>query len=414
MLGGGKVKAIYTLHGQGRSIRSIAETLGISRNTVRRYLRSEEVPRPAPRPRRGSKLDPYLDHIHKRLADGVENCVVLLDELRALGYTGGYTILKDYVQPLRRRREPQATVRFDTPPGDQAQVDFGRVPYRTVTDAVRWYWVFVLTLSWSRAMYLELLAKADLAAFIGCHVRAFTYLGGVPRRCLYDRTKLVWLEDDRESGQPVWNERFWDFSLRLGFELQLCRAYRAQTKGKVESGIKYVKGNFWPRIEAFTDLADLNRQALDWLDTVANVRRHGTTGERPVDRLQIERPHLGPLPPAERLAPFLRQACRIQRDGYVQYERGYYGVPWPWKPGQQVEVQPADGLIQIWSGDVLLAVHARVSRPGERRTHPRQWAGLRTGDGRPRPEPMPRQLPQIEVEQRPLAAYAALAEVSRL
>jgi len=115
------VKQLYELKGEGRSIRSIARDLGISRNSVRKYLRSPQVPRAGPRPPRPSKPAPYKGYIHQRLSDGLENCVVLLRELRAQGYGGGYTILKEYVHPLRRRRQPQATVRFGTEPGEQAQ-----------------------------------------------------------------------------------------------------------------------------------------------------------------------------------------------------------------------------------------------------------------------------------------------------
>jgi transposase len=127
--------------------------LGISRNTVRKYLRAPEVPKSKPRAKRGSKLDPYKDYIRKRLAEGVENCVVLLREIRQLGYSGGYSILKAYVHPFRQRRcNPQATVRFETEPGEQAQVDFGRYRYRTPDGKVRHIWAFVMVLGWSRAI----------------------------------------------------------------------------------------------------------------------------------------------------------------------------------------------------------------------------------------------------------------------
>ena len=117
---------------------------------------------------------------------------------------------------------------------------------------------------------MELVRRADTAAFIQCHVNAFEYLGGVPRRCLYDNAKVVTLGRDQD-GQVEWNLRMLDFSRRVGFEMRLCRPYRAQTKGKVESGVKYVRRNMWPSI-CFTDDADLNRQGLEWCDTVANRR----------------------------------------------------------------------------------------------------------------------------------------------
>lgn len=406
MLGGGKVKCLYELHGAGMSIRQIARELGVSRNTARRYLRAPEVPKPAPRPPRGSKLDPYKEFIISRLAQGVENCVVLLRELRARGYTGGYTLVKDFVRPLRPRRTSAVTVRFETRPGEQAQVDFGSCAYQLPDGTVRRKWAFTMVLSWSRALYVEFVERADTATFIRCHLNAFAYFGGVVQGCLYDRTKLVVLGRD-EVGEVQWNERFLDFALRLGFEIRLCRGYRPQTKGRVESGIKYVKGNFWPGVR-FTDLEDLNRQARVWCDTVANVRVHGTTHERPIDRLAVERSYLRPLPGPERLQPWLREERRVERDGYVQWDRAWYGLPGPWRPGQVVQVQPGDGVVELWVGDQRVAVHPRATRPGQRFTHPRQWVGVPASDGRPRPEPMAAQVPSVEVEQRPLSAYETL------
>ena len=113
------MRELYEMRGKGRSIEGIARDLGISRNTVRRYLRCPEVPKPAPRAKRGSKLDPYKEYIDRRLMEGLENCVVLLRELRELGYPGGYSTLKSYVHPRRRPRQPKATVRFETGPGSR-------------------------------------------------------------------------------------------------------------------------------------------------------------------------------------------------------------------------------------------------------------------------------------------------------
>jgi transposase len=328
MLRGGKVKQIYELHGQGLSVRRIAQILRISRNSVRKYLRAAEVPKPAARAARGSKLDPYAGYVGERLETGVDNCVVLLRELRARGYTGSYTILKDYVQPRRRRAAVRATMRYETEPGEQAQVDFGWCKYETPAGETKGLWAFVLVLGWSRALYVEFVRRGDVATFMRCHVNAFTQLGGAPRRCLYDNAKVVVLDRD-EAGQPVWNPRFLDFALRVGFEVQLCHPYRPQTKGKVESGIKYVKGNFWPGAR-FTDTTDLNQQAQAWTDGVANVRVHGTTHERPAARLAQEQPRLRAVPPAERLRPFLREERKVGRNGYVRWEGAWYGVVWTW------------------------------------------------------------------------------------
>ncbi len=360
MLTGGSVKAIYDLHGAGLSIRGIAERLELSRNTVRKYLREPGVPSAKTRSKRPSKLDPYRALLNERIAGGVLNSVVLLRELRSRGYGGGATILKEYLEPHRRARQPTATVRFETVPGEQAQVDWGSFRYRSADGQERSIWCFVLVLSWSRAIYTAFAPKADVATFIRCHLEAFERLGGIPRRCLYDNAKVVVLRRD-STGEPVWNERFLDFALRLGFELRLCRPYRPQTKGRVESGVKYVRGNFWPTAR-FSDLADLNQQARTWADEVADPRIHGTTLERPAERLV------------------------------------------------QVQVDPS--TIELWAGDQRLAVHPRAIRSGQRFTVPGQWAGLAAGDGTPQTKPLAVEVPSVEVEQRSLATYAALIGAS--
>ena len=183
----------------------------------------------------------------------------------------------------------------------------------------RQMWAFVMVLSWSRSIYVEFVRRADTASFIQCHVNAFDSLGGVPRGCLYDNARVVTLGRG-EEGRTEWNRRMLDFALRLGFDLKLCQPYRAQTKGKVESGVKYVRGNLWPSLR-FTDDADLNRQGLEWCDAVANARVHGTTYRVPWEMLAEEQRHLGKLPDRATLAPYLREDRKVARDGFVSWER---------------------------------------------------------------------------------------------
>lgn len=400
------MKRIYELQGAGQSIRSIAGTLGISRNTVRKYVRSPEVPQPKPRAPRSSLLDAHKPYIHERLAEGVSNCVVLLRELRAQGYQGQYSILKEYVKPFRRRKQPVATMSFETEPGAQAQVDFGSFTYVTPQGTTRRVWGFVMVLSWSRAMYLEFVQRADLPAFIRCHLNAFRYLGGVPERCLYDNTKLVVL--GREAGDaPIWNLRFLDFAQRLGFESQLCRPYRAQTQGRVERAIRYARDNFWPSAR-FTDLAELNRQAEMWCSTAANARLHSSLHERPGERLAQEQAYLRALPGEERLTALRREERTVDRNGYVRWDSSYYGVPWPLAT-EKVQVQVNGDLVEIWSGDERVTIHPRAQRAGQKLKHPRQWDGLPLGDGQPARRALAKQVTEPEVQQRSLAVYAAVA-----
>ena len=172
-----------------------------------------------------------------------------------------------------------------------------------------------------------------------------------------------------------------DFSLRVGFELKLCQPYRPQTKGKVESGVKYVRGNLWPSLR-FTDDADLNRQTLEWCDQVANAREHGTTHRVPWEMLTEEHPHLGKLPDESGLVPYLREDRTVARDGYVSFEGSRYGVHWQWA-GSTVQVGVRTGTVEIWAGDRRIAMHPRAQSPGQRFTIPGQWEGLSTGGERP-------------------------------
>ena len=297
-------------------------------------------------------------------------------------------------------------MRFETALGEQAQVDWGSLSYVTDCGKQRRVWVFVMTLGWSRACYVELVRRADTASFIQCHVNAFEYLGGIPRSCLYDNAKVVTLGKD-EEGRTQWNRRMLDFVLRLGFVLRLCRPYRAQTKGKVESGVKYVRGNMWPSLR-FTDDADLNRHVLQWCDTVANARVHGTTHQVPREMLAEEQPHLGELPERSQLAPYLREDRRVARDGFVSWEGSHYGVNWKWVEAT-VQVGQRKGTVEIWAGDQHIAVHPRAQSAGQRFTLPGQWEGLPKGDDRPPRQAVAVQIPQGEVERRSLDVYEMVA-----
>ena len=297
-------------------------------------------------------------------------------------------------------------MRFETGPGEQAQVDWGSLPYTGEGGKQRRVWVFVMTLGYSRACYVELVRKADTAAFMQCHVNAFEYLGGVPRRCLYDNAKVITLGRDEEK-RPIWNQRMLDFALRVGFEARLCRPYRAQTKGKVENGVKYVRRNMWPSLR-FTDDVDLNRQALEWCDTVANARVHGTTHRVPWEMLAEERPHLGKLPDRATLAPYLREERQVSRDGFVSWEGSLYGVHWKWV-GATVQVEQRLGTVEIWAVSERIAVHPRAQQPKQRFILPGQWSGLPRGDNRPRQEAIAVQIPAGEVERRSLEVYELAA-----
>jgi len=308
---------------RGMAISEIARITRHDRKTIRAILNGPVSPPPQKRKPRAKKLDPFVPYLESRIEEGVVNCNKLLDEIRRQGYGGGKSLVKNFVRPYREARRQEATVRFETLPGEQAQVDWGHFGFIQDHGRRRRLYGFVMTLGWSRASYLEFTVSTDAAWWLRCHVHAFRYFGGAPRVVLHDNLKTAVLDRDAD-GTIHWNPRYLDFADYYGFAPRACRPYRAQTKGKVESGIRYVRGNFWPGLR-FVDLADLNRQALDWLDFTANVRIHGTTGEVPFDRLPLE--HLQSLVGKPDYDTSLIAFRRATKDCFVSYDGNYYSVP---------------------------------------------------------------------------------------
>jgi transposase len=308
---------IRVLKRQGKSIREIARVLDVSRNTVRRYLRSGGLPQYA-REARPSKLDQYKQYIGERVKAAAPDWIpatVLLRELRALGYPGGYSILKDHLATLRSVAKLEPLIRFETDPGRQMQVDFATI--RRGRDRLA---VFIATLGWSRAAYVEFVTDERLETLLGCHERAFYFFGGVPREVLYDNMRTVVTDRDRyRPGLHRYNRTFLDFAHHHGFVPRLCRPYRAQTKGKVERFIRYLRTSFYVPLASQLspeglkiDRDTANARVGTWLREVANARVHATSGEVPLVRLELERERLqampGPWPGAIQKTPVKRPA----------------------------------------------------------------------------------------------------------
>jgi len=397
-----EVLDIRKRHDNGMSVADIAREVGYSEKTVRKWLKAEQPPRYPKRPNRPGKLDLYREYIMQRMAEGVFNCVVLLAEIRAQGYEGGYTILKEFVAPFRRQFQVQAVRRFETDPGQQVQVDWAYLG-RFLLDG-RWQkvWVFVMVLGYSRMMTAMCVTSMDLETLLLCHQLGFDRLGGVPREALYDNMKTVTTGRDG-SGHPVWQRRFLEFALHYGFRPQVHRPYHPRSKGKVEKAVDYLKHNFCAG-RTFTDLGDLNAQLQNWLDGVANIRVHGTTNERPIDRWSQE--DLQPLP----LRPFdvrVRFPRQVSRDGFCSYLGVLYSVPWPYAGGTVEVEERLGGAIRIWWHGQLIAEHT-IPRDGRKRVfEPAHQAGLPAAQRRKQASGLRQCYP--EVQQRPLAVYEALA-----
>jgi len=336
LLRGGEVEEIIELKRQGLSVSAISELTGNDRKTIRKYLKRPAMPVYGPRRLRPSKLDGFKPFLQERVQAGVWNAVVLLRELRERSYSGGYTILKDWLQPQRDSARTVAVRRFETPPGKQAQVDWGHLGSIEMHDQAQKLWGFTFTLGYSRMLMAEASVDQKLGTLLRMHEEAFRQLGGVPAEILYDRMKTVWLDTD-ERGEIVWHPVFLDFARYWGFTPRLCRPYRAQTKGKVESGVKYIRRNFLCGLQGREPscLSDLNAALRVWVWQVANQRVHGTTHEQVTARWGAEQQSLQPLNGRQPYPYADDELRKVARDAYVSWQGSRYSVPWQYV-GQQV------------------------------------------------------------------------------
>jgi transposase len=410
VLRGIDVQEIEELKRQGVSIRAISRLTGYDRKTIRKYLiQPEAAPEYGPRPAQPSKLDAFKPYLEERLKAGVWNAQVLLRELRARGYGGGYTILKDWLHPQRESAQTVAVRRFETPPGRQAQVDWGHLGSIEMEDGDRKLNGFTFTLGYSRTMMAEAALDQKLGTLLKMHEEAFRQLGGVPEEILYDRMKTVWLEVD-ERGEVVWHPVFLDFARYWGFRPRLCRPYRAQTKGKVESGVKYVRRNFLCGLQGREPggLTDFNAQLRAWVWEVANQRIHGTTHEQVSARWSVDRCSLQSLagrPPYAWVDDELR---KVARDAYVSWQGSRYSVPWTYA-GKQVWVRERAGDVEVHYGCERIAIHGQA--PGRHAvvTEPEHHRGIPLGARQERKILVRLQDTAPVVEIRPLAAYESAA-----
>jgi transposase len=292
---------VRVLKRQGKSIRAIARELGLSRVTVRRYLRKVGAQRYGPREPRPTKLGPHVEYVLLRVQAARPKWIpatVLLREIRERGYAGGISQLKEYLAPLKRG-ESEPVVRFETEPGEQMQADFTHV--RRGRDPLL---AFVATLGYSRASFVRFTQGEDAATLCTCLREALHYFGGVPAHVLFDNPRTVVIERDAYgAGEHRFHRGLLAVAEELGFRPRLCRPYRAQTKGKVERFNGYLKASFLVPLAATLKQAGLKLDVIaanahigPWLQEVANARVHATTHEVPHVRMELERTKLQPLP----------------------------------------------------------------------------------------------------------------------
>jgi len=358
---------IKSLHKRGVYLKDIAEELNVHPRTVRRALDRNSAPEKK-RPKRGSKLDPHKARIDKLLKEGVWNARVILDEIQTDGYSGGITVLREYLAPKRALRPGRATVRFETGPGEQLQNDWGELDVEIAGVLVRVKFQ-VNVLGYSRRFHFWCTDSLDAEHTYEGLVRSCEYLGGVTGEVLFDNQKCAVLSYP-PGGRPQFNERLLDLASHYGFTPRACRPYRARTKGKTERMVDYVKDNFFQRYRSFESWAHMNQLAEKWLAEEADLRVHGTHKEVVLERFERERPLLGPLP-AQRYDTSYRETRIVAWDSYIDVNGNRYSVP-DELVGQVVVVRISlDGLLRVYptGGEVdqvgLAASHQlRAARDG--------------------------------------------------
>lgn len=383
-------RMIEILKAQGVYLKDIAEGLGVNPRTVRRALQRGGAPEKE-RKEVESKLAPYKARVDEMLASGVWNVQVILRKLQEAGYDGGYTILREYVQPKRPLRASRATVRYETEPGKQMQSDWGEVVVEMGGKATKVYFC-VNTLGYSRRFHFWCTESQDAEHTYEGIIRSFEHFGGTTEEVLVDNQKSA-VVSHPPNGKVVFNERFVDLSGHYCFIPKACKPYRARTKGKDERMVGYVKGNFFMRYPRFESWVHLNQLAEKWLAEEADQRVHGTVKEVVAERFKREQPALKPLPPTRYDTSYFEWR-RVAWDSYIEVRGNRYSVPSE-LVGQRVAIRIGlDGCLRVYQAETLVAQHL-LREKGE------GW-GTVTEHQRALWE-------AVKVEQRPLATYAEVS-----
>jgi transposase len=403
---------ILDLHQLGLTVSVISRETGIDRKTVRKYIeRGLEAPAYGPRKPRATVIDPFASYLRDRVKTypGLTGSR-LLRELMERGYAGGYTALTDFLRDVRPPANPGFEVRFETPPGEQAQVDFAQfhVVFTDEPMTPRIVWLFSMVLGHSRLIRARFVMHRNLPTVPRCHIAAFVAIGGAPREVLYDRMKTAVIGEGQTEG-IVYNRALIDLARHYGFHPKAGKPYRAKTKRKVERPFRYIREDCF-LARSFRNLDDLNAQLRHWLDIVANSRKHATTLRIVNEAFAEERPHLRPLP----LAPFksvLKLERRVSREGMVSVGGNTYSVPDATR-SRLVEVHSLADEVRIFENGTLIAAHPVLEGRKQPRVHPDHRRSIAPQHRpRPRDEVLVAKPAGDTVLHRSLAFYDAVGKV---
>jgi transposase len=358
MLAPQEVQRMLALQALGWGAKRISREVGCSRNTVREYLRRGGW-RPMDVAARAGVLEPHREWLAERLRRHRGNADVVRQDLaRELGIEVSLRTIQRAVEPLRRelRAQAVATVRYETPPGQQLQIDFGSTAVAVGGQSQRIH-LFVATLGYSRRCYVTVFLHERQSAWLQGLEGAFLHFGGVPQELLLDNARALVTEHNVQTREVKFNDRFHAFCRYWGVTPRACAPYRARTKGKDERGVGYVKRNAIAG-HGFDSLEALHAHVARWMREIADTRVHGTTGEPPVVRFEREAAALKPLPAK---APFLQVRelnRRVHTDACIELDTNRYSVPWK-LIGESVTVIVAERQVRVLYAGQEVACHAQ-------------------------------------------------------
>lgn len=358
MLAPQEVQRMVALQALGWGAKRISRELGCSRNTVRQYLRQGGW-RPMDVAARAGVLDGHREWLAERLRRHHGNADVVRQDLaRELGIRVSLRTVQRAVEPLRRelRAEAVATVRYETAPGQQLQIDFGSTAVLIGEEMQRIH-LFVATLGYSRRCYVAVFLHERQSAWLQGLEEALRHFGGVPQEILLDNARALVTEHNVQTREVRFNDRFNAFCRYWGVAPRACAPYRARTKGKDERGVGYVKRNAIAG-HRFASLEALQAHLAHWMREIADVRVHGTTGELPIQRFEREATALRPLPSK---APFLQVrelTRRVHTDACIELDTNRYSVPWR-LIGEAVTVVVAERQVRVLYAGQEVACHAQ-------------------------------------------------------
>lgn len=325
---------------------------------------AEALQRPKPASQVNSCVAPYRSTVEQWVKQDLQCETIHQGLVRLHGFTGSYSSVYRYIQSLQDKT-PKATCHLEFAPGEAAQIDFGSGPVlvdpRTGEEHKTWF--FLMTLCWSRHQYAEIVLDQTVDTWLACHRHAFEWFNGVVGKVIIDNPKCAITKACFHD--PTVQRAYAEYAEGYGFKIDALPPREPKKKGRVESGIKYLKRNFLP-LRSFRDLTDANRQLLQWILETAGNRIHGSTHEKPLVRFALERDWLAPLPdcPPE-IATWAK--VKVHRDAHVQFVKCLYSVPFRLM-GQTLWLKATPATVRIYRDHELVAAHPRLFKPGSRST----------------------------------------------